>query len=105
MTKVIVGVPTISYGREMIRDIMRDLDECEWKSIKVDTRNLIMLIDDIEIHIICTNDHEKFKGLHGDYAFGLTSIDTAYITKGKQKESVFYFSGLIDYLRSVLDQN
>lgn len=105
MTKVIVGVPTISYGRQMIRDIMQALDGYKWEAIKIDTRKLTMRIDDVEIYIVCTNDHDKFEGLHGDYAFGLTSIDTAYITKGKQTESVFYFSGLIDYLRSVLDQN
>ena len=59
MTKVIVGVPTISYGREMIRDIMRDLDECEWKSIKVDTRNFIlyvrMIMRNLKVYMVITH--------------------------------------------------
>lgn len=108
MKTVCIGVPTVSYGRDLIRDILKALDGCTYNALNINTRNLTMYIDGVDIvniKLATYTEENKFIGTHADFVWGFDTQTTLYLTDNQQTKPCFSFSGLIDYLRSVLDQN
>ena len=102
MKKVLVWVPSESYGQQMVRDIIEALRDCRFKKFNYKSTQMRIQIDDVVIDICPPN--RVLGGLYADLAFGLDSESTRILTRGKQEEPMHSFSTLIEWIKNELKE-
>lgn len=102
MKKVLVWVPSASYGQQMVRDIIEALRDCRFKIFNYKSTQMRMQINDVVIEI-CTTDR-RLNGLVVDLAFGLDAVTTYNLTRGKQEKPMHSFSTLIEWIKNELEE-
>ena len=102
MKKVLIRVPSASYGQQMVQDIIEALRDCRFKKFNYKSTQMRIQIDDVVIDICPPN--RILGGLYADLAFGLDSETTRILTRGKQEEPMHSFSTLIEWIKNELEE-
>ena len=102
MKKVLIRVPSESYGKQMVQDIIEALRDCRFKKFNYKSTQMRIQIDDVVIDICPPS--RVLGGLYADLAFGLGSESTRILTRGKQEEPMHSFSTLIEWIKNELEE-
>lgn len=102
MKKVLVWVPSASYGQQMVRDIIEALRDCRFRIFNYKSTQMRMQINDVVIDICPPN--RILGGLYADLVYGLDSNSTHILTRGKQEKPLHSFSTLIEWIKNELEE-